>query len=92
MAYRVLATLDLKNKTPNDKRDKFYELLREEKWAKIGGLTTAWRCKFSEDVDFEGALKTAQNDFKKAAKAAKLSDKDWKAAFMIGPKQPTVVP
>ncbi len=80
MGYKVLVTLDLKN-TSDDEREKFYEVLEQEKWKKIKSLTTSWKVSFNDDFTYEEAIKTIKNDLKKAKKDSKASDVEY--AFQL---------
>lgn len=75
-------TLDLENSVSSEKREKFYEYLKKEKWAKLSGLTTTWKCYFSDGVIRESAIKVVKEDVVGAARYAGVSS--YSAAVQVG--------
>lgn len=67
MGYKVLVTIDLKN-TDVENRDKFYEILAQEKWKKIKSLTTSWKVGFNDDFTYKKVVKVIKDALKKAKK------------------------
>ncbi|MCG9712914.1 hypothetical protein L1D29_08810 [Shewanella insulae] len=82
MGYKALLTLDLENGVSSEKREKFYEYLKKEKWSKLAGLTTAWKCSFNDDVTRESAIRVVKNDVAGAARHAGVSS--YNAAVQVG--------
>ncbi len=44
----AMLSLDLDENTSAEKRDKFYEYLKNEQWTKISKVTTIWYAKFKD--------------------------------------------
>jgi len=66
----------------SEKRKKFYEYLKKEKWTKLSDLTTSWKCSFNDDVKRESAIGTAKSDVKGAARHAGVAV--YNAAVQVG--------
>ena len=88
MKIHVLLTLDLP-KVNADARQKFYDHLEEEKWAKLDNLTTAWKCSFKENITKANAIDICKKDLAKAAKHAGISE--YSAALQAGQSAPTTL-
>ncbi|MGA4493782.1 hypothetical protein [Vreelandella venusta] len=82
MKYRALLTLDLEKGVSAEKREKFYEYLRDKKWAKLSDLTTTWKATFSEGTTREDAISTAKTHVANAAKHSNVSS--YSAAVQVG--------
>ncbi|MCG6170162.1 hypothetical protein [Leptospira sanjuanensis] len=72
MGYKALITLDLPNAT-DENRKKFYESLKEDKWSKVGDLTTAWKASFEDDVERISVINTLKADLNRAKKISDIS-------------------
>ncbi len=88
MKFYVLLTLDLPDAN-SEARQKFYDYLEKEKWAKLDNLTTAWTCSFKEDVTKTDAIGICREDLASAAKHANISK--YYAAFQAGQSAPTTL-
>jgi len=80
MKYYALLTVDL-NGVTQTKRDKYYEILKEEKWNKIG-TTTTWKCSFKDDLPKDECINVIKNDLNKAKKNAGITNVEY--AFQLG--------
>ncbi len=76
MGQKVLVTIDLSNAS-EEQRDKFYKVLKEEKWLKLKNLTTAWKVSFKNEVTRIDAINTIKNELKKAKTSSKVSRVDY---------------
>ncbi|OOE62153.1 hypothetical protein BZG19_16430 [Salinivibrio kushneri] len=56
--------------------------MKKEKWTKLAGLTTAWKCSFNDDVTRESAIRVVKNDVASAAGHAGVSS--YNAAVQVG--------
>jgi hypothetical protein len=70
VGYKALLTLDLENGVSAERRQKVYEHLKQEKWAKLKDLTTVWKCSFNDDVSCDSAIRVCKQDVANATKNA----------------------
>ncbi|WP_148252865.1 hypothetical protein [Aidingimonas lacisalsi] len=82
MGYKALLTLDIENGVSSEKREKFYEYLKKEKWTKLSGLTTSWKFSFNDDVTRESAIRIVKSDVAGAARHAGVPS--YNAAVQVG--------
>ena len=61
MHYTALITIDLPGATDRE-RDKFYEILKKERWVKLDNLTTAWQMAWSDDINRDATIKVLKTD------------------------------
>ncbi|WP_415062652.1 hypothetical protein [Bdellovibrio sp.] len=80
MNLSAQVTLDLPN-IDDESRRKFYEKLQQEKWRKIGDITTTWKITFVAEFTPQTALEALKTDLANAAKIAKAS---YTASIAIG--------
>lgn len=81
MAYTVLLTLDLNNVT-QEKREIFYQLLKDNQWIKISNINTVWKATYQEGVTRDNALNTSKNEIKSFATQSLIPSFD--AVFQAG--------
>ena len=72
----AMLSLDIDKNTSAEKRDKFYEFLKNEQWTKIPKVTTTWYAKFKDGVTESGAINATKSDIAGAAKYAGVTSYD----------------
>ncbi|MBX2976962.1 MAG: hypothetical protein KF721_12570 [Ignavibacteriaceae bacterium] len=64
----AMLSLDLENGTSSEKREKFNEYLKNEKWVKLPKITTTWTASFKEDINEFDIINITKSDVIAAAK------------------------
>lgn len=83
----AMLSLDLERNTTTERREKFYEYLKKEKWTKVPYVTTTWHASFQDGVTESGVISTTKADVANAAKYAGVTS--YNAVVNVGQSQPT---
>ncbi len=83
----AMLTLDLEKKTEDEKRDRFYEILKDKNWIKLPKVTTTWIKKFKADADEMIVIALTKLTVQKAAKSAGVTS--YNAVVHVGSLKPT---
>ncbi|OFX18538.1 MAG: hypothetical protein A2033_02430 [Bacteroidetes bacterium GWA2_31_9] len=82
MGLKALITLDLTDAN-GEQREKFYDVLKKEKWNKIPILTTAWTASFNDDVNRNKAIITLKAHLQKAKNESKIKKVEYAMQLSI---------
>lgn len=83
----AMLSLDLDRNTSTEKRDKFYEYLKNEQWTKVPKVTTTWYAIWKDGATESSIIYTTKTDVENAAKNAGVTSYD--AVVHVGSNKPT---
>jgi len=87
----AVVTVDLKNKVPSDKRNKFNNAMAAKQWKKVQGLTTVWKVKYKDGTSASDARLTTLMDVKNSAAEAEISLDQVSAIVQVGADAPATL-
>lgn len=86
MGSTAMLSLDLERGVSEERRQRFYEHLRREKWVKVAKVTTTWWARFNEGVSDAVAVQVTRQDVANAASYAGINY--YEAVVHVGDGEP----